>query len=171
MAELFGPPFCIWILEVWRTQKFLSFFTFQCLLHDSAVLFSGFWNFLQIKDEGPNFFRRTNSAEQSNYLVPLLYFNISSFKDPNSLSCIRFQWILDDSAVFFSCFWKFFNLKRGDVISWGNQFWRTAELFGPSSCISILEVQKTQILCHSLHFNAFSMIQQYFSQVFANSSN
>ena len=101
----------------------------------------------------------------------LLYFNISSFKDPNSLSCIRFQWILNDSAVFFSCFWKLFNLKRGDVISWGNQFWRTAELFGPSSCISILEVQKTQILCHSLHFNAFSMIQQYFSQVFANSSN
>ena len=49
---------------------------------------------------------------------PLLYFNFRSLKDPNSLSFIRFQYILHDSAVFFSGFWKFIKLKRGDLISW-----------------------------------------------------
>ena len=51
------------------------------------------------------------------------------------------------------------NLPGGDLISWGNQFCRTAELFGPPFCISILKVLRSQIFCHSLGFNAFCMIQ------------
>ena len=45
------------------------------------------------------------------------------------------------------------------------------ELFGPSFCISILNIWTTQIICHSLDFNAFYKIKQYFSQFFKISSN
>ena len=86
---------------------------------------------------------------------PLLYFNFKSFKDPNSFSNIRFQCKLYDSGVLFSESSNFQKSKRGDVISWGNQFCRTTELFGPPYCISILKVLNTQIFCYSLDFNAF----------------
>ena len=52
--------------------------------------------------------------------------------DPNSLSFIRFQCILHDSVVIFSKSRNIYNLKMGDLISWGNQFFRKSELFGPS---------------------------------------
>ena len=51
-----------------------------------------------------------------------------------------------------------------DLISRENQFYRKAELFGRPFCISILKALWTQILCHSLHFNAFCMVQGYFPQ-------
>ena len=96
---------------------------------------------------------------------PLLYFNFKSFTDPNSSSFIRFQCILHDSGVLFSESWNFYKLKRGDLISGGNQFCRKSELFGPSFCIWILKVLWTQIHCHSLDLNAFCMIEEYFSQI------
>ena len=62
---------------------------------------------------------------------PLLYFNFKTFKDPNSLSFIRFQCVLYDSEEFLSDFWNFYKLKGEDLLSGGNQFCRKSELFGP----------------------------------------
>ena len=120
--------------------------------------------FLQIKEQGPNFWGEPILQKVWIIWSPLLYFNFKSFMDPNSSSFIRFQCILHDSGVLFSESWNFYKLKRGDLISWGNQFCRKSELFGPPFCISILKVSWSQIDCYSLDFNAFCMIQEYFSQ-------
>ena len=53
------------------------------------------------------------------------------------------------------------NSRGGDLISGGNQFCRMSELFVPHSRISILKVFKIQIRHHSLHFDVFSLIQEY----------
>ena len=202
-----------------------SFIVFQCIFHDSGVLFYETGNFYKSK-RGDLIFVGTNFAECLNYLVPfslfqfkkffrpkffviyqisihfvwfrstsvrvfkfvsikeggsnfweepilqnvwiiwshLLYFNFKSFPDPSSSWFIRFQSVLYDSGVLLSGFSNFYKLKRGDLISVGNQFFRMSELFGPPSCISILKVFQTQILHHSLHFNVFCMIQEYFSK-------
>ena len=95
---------------------------------------------------------------------PLLYFNFKSFLDPNSSSFLRFQCILYYSGVLLSGFSNFYKLKRGVVISGGNQFCRVSELFGPPFYISILKVLSTQILHHSLDFSPFCMNQEDFSQ-------
>ena len=101
----------------------------------------------------------------------LLYFNFKSFMDPNSSSFIRFQCILHDSGVLFWDSWNFYKLKTGYLISDGNQFCRKSELFGPAFCISILKVLWSKIIHHSLDFNAFCMIQEYFSQTNQISKN
>ena len=49
----------------------------------------------------------------------LLYFSFKHLKDPKSLSFIRFQYILHDSAVLLSVFENFLKVKRGELISWG----------------------------------------------------
>ena len=111
------------------------------------------------------------TAKSSIIWSPILYFNFKSFMDPNWSSLIRFQYILHDSGVLLSQSSNFYKLKRWDLISGGNQFCRKSELFGPPFCISILKVLWTQFLCHSLDFNAFCMIQEYFSQSFEISTN
>ena len=120
--------------------------------------------FLQIKEGEPNFWREPILQKVWIIWSPLLYFNFKSFMDPNSSSFIRFQCILHDSGVLFSESWNVYKLKRGNLISKGNQFSRKSELFRPPLCISILKVLWTQIHHHSLDFNAFCMIQEYFSQ-------
>ena len=45
-----------------------------------------------------------------------------------------------------------------------NQLSRKLELYGANFCISYLKVSRTKILHHSLNFNAFFMVQEYFSQ-------
>ena len=127
--------------------------------------------FLQIKERGPNFWGEPILQKFWIIWSPLLYFNLKSFMDPNWSSFIRFQYILHDSGVLLSQSSNFYKLKRWDLISGGNQFCRKSELFGPPFCISILKVLWTQFLCHSLHFNAFCMIQEYFSQSFEISTN
>ena len=127
--------------------------------------------FLQIKEGGPNFWGEPILQKVWIIWSPLLYFNFKSFTDPNSLSFIRFQCILHDSGVLFSESWNFYKLKRGDLISVGNQFCRMSELFGPPFCISILKVLWTQIHYHSLDFNAFCMIEEYFSRSVEVSTN
>ena len=102
---------------------------------------------------------------------PLLYFNFKSFLDPNSSPFISFQSIFFDSGVLLSEFSNLYKLRRGHLISVGNQFCRMPELFGPPSCISILKVLMTQSLHHSLHFNVLSMIQEYFSKSCEISTN
>ena len=126
---------------------------------------------LQIKEGGPNFLGEPILKTLWIIWSLLLYFNFESFMDPNSASLIRFQCILHDSGVLFSESWNFYKLKRGDLISGGNQFCRMSELFGPPFCISILKVLWTQILRHSLDFNPFCMVQEYFSQTLEISTN
>ena len=121
------------------------------------------FKFLQIKELAPNFWGGTNFSECLDYLVLLLYFNLKSSMEPNSSSFIKFQSILLEPERLFWESWNFCKLKR-DLISGGNQFCRMSELFGPPSCISILKVFQTQILHHSLHFNVFCIIQEYFSK-------
>ena len=127
--------------------------------------------FLQIKEGGPNFC--WEPILQNVWIIwsPLLDFNFKSFLWPNFLSLIKFQCILHDSGVLLSGSWNLYKAKSGDLISWGNQFCRKSELFGPPFCISILKVLGTQIHRHLLDFNAFCMIQEYFSQSLEISTN
>ena len=119
------------------------------------------FKFLQIKEGRPYFWGEPILQKVWTIWCPLLHFNFKSFMVRNSLSFIRFQSFLHDSGVLFSEFWNFCKLKRGDLIYRENQFFRKAELLGLPFCISILKVLSTQILRHSLAFNAFCMIQEY----------
>ena len=119
-------------------QNSSSFIRFQFILHESGRLFSGSWNFCKLK-RGDLISRGTNFAECLNYLVPLWCFNLKSFMDPNSPSFIAFQCILHDSGVLFWGFSNLYKLKRGDLVSAGNQFCRMPELFGPPFHISLLK--------------------------------
>ena len=178
----------VWI--IWSPLLYLNFkrFTdpnssscsrFQWILHDSGVLFSESWNFYKLKrgdliSWGNQFCRKSElfvrrfciSILQKVWIIwfPLQYFNFKSFMDPNSSSLIRFQCILRDSGVLFSESWNFYKLKRGDLISGGNEFCRKSELFGSPFCISILKVLWRQILRPYLDFNGFCMIKENFSE-------
>ena len=110
-----------------------SFIRFQCILHDSAVLFSVL-KFLEIKEGGPNFCGKPILQKVWIIWSLVVYLNFKSFLDPTSFSFIRFQCILHDSGVLLSESWKFYQLKKGDLISGGNQFCRKSELFG-SPCV------------------------------------
>ena len=127
--------------------------------------------FLEIKESGPNFCGEPILQKVWIIWSPYLYFNFKSFMDPNFLSFIRFQCILHNLGVLFSESWDFYKSKTGDLISGENQFCRKSELICPPFCISILKVLWTQILCHSLNFNAFFMIREYFSQSLEISTN
>ena len=149
----------------------LSFIRFQCILHDSGVIFSKSWNFCKLR-RGDQISWGTQFCKNSKlFSLPLLYFNFKTFMDPNPLSFIVSQCILPYSGVLFSKSWNFYKLKRGDLFSGGNQFCRNYELFVPLIWISILKVLRTHILFHSLHSNAFSMIQEYFSESLEISTN
>ena len=127
--------------------------------------------FLQIKEQGPNFWGESILQKVWITWSPLLYLNFKSFGGPNSLSFTRFQCIQHDSGVLFSESWNFYKLKKGELLSGENQFCRKSELFGPPFFISILKVWRIQILRQLLDFNAFCMIQQYFFQSPEISSN
>ena len=127
--------------------------------------------FLQIKEGGPNFWGEPILQNVWIIWSPLLYFNFKSFLDPNSSPFISFQCILYDSGVVLSGFSNLYKLKRGYLISGGNQFCRMSGLFGPPSCISILKVLWTQIIRHSLDFSPFCMNEEVFSQTPEISTN
>ena len=122
------------------------------------------FKFLHIKHGVPNFWGE--GILQNVWIIssPLLCFNFKSFMDPNSSSLIRFQCLAHDSGVLFSESWNFYKLKRGDLISGGNEFCRKSELFGSPFCISILKVLWRQILRPYLDFNGFCMIKENFSE-------
>ena len=127
--------------------------------------------FIEIKEGGSNFCGEANLQKVWIIWSPLLLFNFKSFMNPNSSPFIRFQCILHDSAKVFSEFWNFHKLKRGNLISGGNKFYRKFELFRAPFCITILKILWTQILSHSLDFNEFCMIKEYLSQAFEISTN
>ena len=66
------------------------FIRFQCILHDSVILFSAFSNCVKLK--------RGETILRNGWIIwsPLLYFNFRNLRDPNSSSLIRFQCILHD---------------------------------------------------------------------------
>ena len=113
-TEFFGSPF------VFQLDSHSSpFIRFQCILHDSGVLFSESWYVYKSKrvdltSWGNQFWRKSELFNS-----PPLYFNFKSFVDPKSLSFISFQCILYDSGVPFSEYSNFQKLKRRDLICWG----------------------------------------------------
>ena len=140
--------------STWFSSAFLRFVKF-CQIKEGDLISSG------------------DPILQNGWIIwsPILCFNFRNLKEPNSSSFIRFQFILNDSAVLFSTFWNFVKIKRVVLFLRGIHFCRTIELFGPHFCVSILEIWRTQVLRHSLDFNVFYMIQQCFSQVFEISPN
>ena len=137
----------VWI--IWSALLYLTFksfvgpnssifIRFQCILHDSGIHFSEFWNFYRL-NKGDLIFGRNQFFSFWIIWSPLLYFNFRSFMDPNSSSFIRYQCILLDGRVPFSQSWNFYKLKWKDLISGGNQFCRKSELFGRPFCIWILK--------------------------------
>ena len=74
----------------------LLFIRFQCILHHSVVLFSGFWNFLKLKTG--DLISWGEPILQNSWIIksPLVYFNFRNLRDPNSWSFTRFQCTLPD---------------------------------------------------------------------------
>ena len=81
--------------------------------------FLGHFKFLKIKERVPNLW--FEPIVQIVWIVwsALLYFNFENFKNQSSSPFIRYQCILLESGVRFSCFSICFKLKRGDLISSG----------------------------------------------------
>ena len=96
-----------------------SFIRFDWILHDSAVLFSYFENFLKFKRG--DLISWGKPILQNGWIIwsSLLYFSFKKLNYPNSSSFIRFDWILHDSAVLFWYLENFHKFKKGDLIYWG----------------------------------------------------
>ena len=99
-----------------------SLIRFQCILHNSGVLFSESQNLYKLKTGGPNLWGEPILESVWIIWFPLLYFNFESFMESNSLSFISFQCILHDAGVLFPECWNFYKLQRADLISGRNQF-------------------------------------------------
>ena len=159
-------PLLYFNLKSFIDPIFLSVIIFQCILHDSGVLFSEFWNFQILKRRdlisgGKQFCRKSKLLGHPFCILILKLWWTHIFS-----SFIRLQCILNDSGLLFSEFWIFYKVKRGNLISCGKQFFRKPDLFDCPFSISIIKVLGTEFLRHSLDFNAFWMIQAYFSQSF-----
>ena len=131
-ANFWGEPVLqnVWI--IWSPLLYLnlkspmdpnssSVIRFQFVLHESGRLFSESWYFYKLKRG--NLISWGELILQNVWIIwsPLLYFNFKSFLDPNSSPFISFQCILYDSGVLLSGFSNFYKLKRGYLISGGNQ--------------------------------------------------
>ena len=105
------------IFKSLKNPNSLYFIRFQCILLYSAVCFSEFWNFNKLK-RGDQIYWGDQFCRKSELFPPpphslLLYFNFKIFKEPNSLSFIRFQCTLHDSGVLFSESSNFCKLRGG----------------------------------------------------------
>ena len=121
--KFWGEPILekVWIiwspLLYFNFKSFLDpnswpFISFQCILYDSGVLFSGFSNLYKLKRGRFNFW--VEPSFQNVWIIwsRLLYLNLKSSMDRNSLSFIRFQFILHESGRLFWESWNFYKLKR-----------------------------------------------------------
>ena len=111
--SLWGEPILkkVWIIwypilyfnfKSFKDPNYSSSIRFQCILLNWRVPFSDFWKLPQIKEGDLISWGGvwgTNSAERLNYLVPLLYLNFKSFKDPKSFLFLRFQCILHNYGI------------------------------------------------------------------------
>ena len=161
----------VWIIWSPLLPKFIVFLYISKYSAWLKSTFPRLLKFPQIKEGGPNFFGEPILLKVWIIWYPLLCFIFKSFVDQNSSSLSRSQFILHDWEVFFPEPFNFYKLKRGDLISGVNQFCTKSALFGFPFCIYILSVLYIQMHCLSLDFNAFSMIQEYFSQSLEISTN
>ena len=123
------------------------FIRFQWVLNDSPILLSVFWNFFKLRRG--DLISGAQPILQNGWIIwsPLLYLNSRNLRDSNSLSFIRFQWVLHDSPAFFSIFRIFLKLKRVDLISWGEPI-----------------LQNDWIICSPLlYFNSRNLRESYSS--------
>ena len=98
-VSIIWSPLLYFNFKSFMDKNSLSFIRFQCILHDSGVLFGVTLNFFKLK-RGNLISGGTQFCGKSEFFCPpLLYFNFKSFMDPISWSFIRFQCILDDSGV------------------------------------------------------------------------
>ena len=172
---MWSPLLCFNIKRL-KDPKSLPFTRFQCILHDSVVLLSVFEIFLKLKMG--DLISWEEPMVQNGWITfsPLLYFNIKLLKDPNSLSYIRFQCILHDSAVLLSVFENFLKLKRWDQISLGELILENAWII--RSALLYFNIKRlkegggggpnffggTNSAERLKNFDAFYMMQQYFFQ-------
>ena len=168
---LVPPPILYFYSRNLKHPNSWSFIRYQWVLHDSPVLFTIFSNCFKLKRG--DLISWWEPILQKGWIIwsYLLYSNFRNLKHSNSLSFIRFQWVLHDSPVLVSIFWNFFKLKRGDLISCVEPILQNARIIWIHFCISIPEIWNIQILCHSLHFNGFQLIHQCICQIFEISSN
>ena len=110
-----------------------SLVRFQCILHDSGVLFSESWNFYKLKRGAPNFWGKQILQKVWIIWSPILYLNFKSFIEPHSSSLIRFQCIVQDSGVLFSESSNFHKLKKENIISWRTTFAESLNYLVPPS--------------------------------------
>ena len=92
MEPILQKVWIIWsLLLYFNFRSFMdpnssSFIRFQCILHDSGVLFSESWNFYKLK-RGDLISGWNQLCRKSELLgSPLFYFNFKRFMDPNSAS-------------------------------------------------------------------------------------
>ena len=165
----------VWI--IWSPLLYFNFKSFEYWIYSSFIRFhyilhdSGVFKSLQIKEGTCNFWREPIWQKVWIIWSPLLYSNFKIFKYRLFLSFISFQCVLDDTGLLFSELWNFYKVKRGYLISWGNQFCIKPDLFGSPFSISILKVLGTEFVRHSLDFNALCMIQEYLSQSLQTSTS
>ena len=119
LLNYFFRPLCFNIKH-FKDPNSSSFIRVQCILHDSEVLLSFFESFLKLKRR--DLISWGEEILQNDWFnwYPLLYFNIKHLKEPNSLSFIRFQCGVHDSALLLSVLWKFpQNKEGGPNFLWG----------------------------------------------------
>ena len=145
-----GPNFCgepilqnVWIiwypLLYFNFKSFLDlnsspFISFQCILYDSGVLFSGFSNFYKLKRGGPNFWGNQFCRMSELFDPP---FCISILKVLWT-QILRHSWHLSAFCMNPKTFLrvlKFLQITEWEPNIWGNQFCRMSELFVPPFCI------------------------------------
>ena len=163
MSGLFGPPLLYLSLKSPIDPNSELFIRFQLILYESGSLFSESWSFYKLKRE--DLISEVNQfCRMSEIFAPPLRISIlKTFLDQNSSPIIRFQCILCDSGILPSKFSNFHKLKRGVLLSGGNQYRRMSELFGLPFRILVLKVLWTKILPHSLEFSSFCMNKEGFS--------
>ena len=117
---------------VFQDPNSSSLIRLQCILHDSAVLLSVFEEFFKLKRGHIISWREP--ILQNSWIIwcLVLYYNIKYLKDPNSLSFIRFQSILHDSAVLLLVFENSLKVKWRDIISWGEAILQNGWIIWPS---------------------------------------
>ena len=156
-AELLGPPYCISVLRIWRTQ----------VLHHSL----GSKAFYMMKESFSYFSKAfSNSRGRTYFLGGNQFWTTANGWINCSPCCISIftNWrtqilchLLDFNAIYMmqQFFSQFFNIssssRRGIYFLSGNQFCRRAEWFDQPFCISILRIWRIQLVHHSLAFKTF----------------
>ena len=128
-------PLLYFNLKSFLNPNSMPFISILCILYDSGLLLSGFSNFCKLSkgdliSGGNELFRMSEL-----FGPPLLYFNLKSSVEPNSSSFFSYQSVLHKLGKLFSESWNLYKLKKGDLISLGNQFCSVSGLFGPPFCI------------------------------------